>query len=244
MIGELVELKERIPHAHWEQIVEKIRSIVLSDFASEPPLLQNPKPLLSSKGRPTKRQARTRAIAKLPTGLQKSSSSTKRTPSSWETYEKKARKCRLCGQVNASHDSRNCPKKHQFQPAGSLILPPSSANYRAPSPATSRSIHSLVSAAFESSRSAVPSATPPPFPISLDNIEHDDVEIIELDDVEIQVTSDQSWPTVSFSESIFGPYLTVTTMRPDGHCGFRAIAHAILKCQDDWNDIRTLSSTT
>ena len=28
-------------------------------------------------------------------------------------------------------------------------------------------------------------------------------------------------------------------MRPDGHCGFRAIAHAILKCQDDWNDIRT-----
>ena len=28
-------------------------------------------------------------------------------------------------------------------------------------------------------------------------------------------------------------------MRPDGHCGFRAIAHAIFKCQDDWNDIRT-----
>ena len=28
-------------------------------------------------------------------------------------------------------------------------------------------------------------------------------------------------------------------MRPDGHCGFRAIAHSILRCQYDWNDIRT-----
>ena len=28
-------------------------------------------------------------------------------------------------------------------------------------------------------------------------------------------------------------------MRSDGHCGFRAIAHAICKCQDNWNDIRT-----
>ena len=62
---------------------------------------------------------------------------------------------------------------------------------------------------------------------------------MELDDVEIQVTFDQSWPMVSFSGSAFGPYLTITTVRPDGHCGFREIAHAILKCQDDWNDIRT-----
>ena len=67
----------------------------------------------------------------------------------------------------------------------------------------------------------------------------DDVEIIELNNVDIQVTFDQSWPTASFSGRAFGPHLTVTTMRPDGHCGFRAIAHAIFKCQDDWNDIRT-----
>ena len=76
-------------------------------------------------------------------------------------------------------------------------------------------------------------------PISLCNIDLDDVEIIELDDVDNQVAFDQSRPTVSFSESTFGPYLTVTAMRPNGHCWFRAIAHAILKCQDEWNDIRT-----
>ena len=75
------------------------------------------------------------------------------------------------------------------------------------------------------------SAIPSPLPISLDNIELDD-------NLEIQVTFDQSQPTVSFSESAFGPHLTVTAMRPDGHCGFRAIAHAIFKCQDNWNDIR------
>ena len=28
-------------------------------------------------------------------------------------------------------------------------------------------------------------------------------------------------------------------MQPDSHCGFRAIAHALLDHQDDWNDIRT-----
>ena len=28
-------------------------------------------------------------------------------------------------------------------------------------------------------------------------------------------------------------------MRSDGHCGFRAIAHAICNCQDNRNDIRT-----
>ena len=28
-------------------------------------------------------------------------------------------------------------------------------------------------------------------------------------------------------------------MQPDGHCVFRAIAHAVLDHQDDWNDIRT-----
>ena len=59
------------------------------------------------------------------------------------------------------------------------------------------------------------------------------------DDVEIHTAFEQSRPTASFSENAFGTYLTVTAMRPDGHCGFRAIAHAILKCQDDWNDIRT-----
>ena len=74
-------------------------------------------------------------------------------------------------------------------------------------------------------------------PISPDNIELDDVEMIELD-IDIQVTFDHSWPTVSFSESAFGAYLTVIAMWPDGHCGFHAIAHAILKCHDDWNDIR------
>ena len=86
----------------------------------------------------------------------------------------------------------------------------------------------LDTAASESSQSVVqiPSAVSSPLPV-------------QVDDAEIQVTFDQSWPTVSFSESAFGPYLTVTTMRPDGHCGFRAIARAILKCQDDWNDIRT-----
>ena len=76
-------------------------------------------------------------------------------------------------------------------------------------------------------------------PISLCNIDLDDVEITELDDVDNQAALDQSRPTVSFSESTFGPYLTVTAMRPTGHCGFRAIAHAIFKCQDEWNDIRT-----
>ena len=93
------------------------------------------------------------------------------------------------------------------------------------------SVLSSVSAASESAQSVVPSAIPSPLPISLDNIELDD-------NLEIQVTFDQSQPTVSFSESALGPYLTVTAMRPDGHCGFRAIAHAIFKCQDNWNDLR------
>ena len=31
----------------------------------------------------------------------------------------------------------------------------------------------------------------------------------------------------------------VTPMKPDGHCGFRTIAHAVLDHQDDWNDIHT-----
>ena len=61
----------------------------------------------------------------------------------WETYEEKARKYRLCGRVNAGHDSRNCPKKPQNQ---------------SPLPVTSQSALSSVSAAFESSQSAVPSA--------------------------------------------------------------------------------------
>ena len=62
-----------------------------------------------------------------------------------------------------------------------------------------------------------------PLPISLGNIELDDVEIIELEDVDIQVTFNQSQLMVSFSESAFDLFLTVTTMRPDGHYGFRQL---------------------
>ena len=92
IIEELKNLKERLPYLHWERISEKIRSTVHSNFTSEPVLLQNPKPLLSSKGRPTESQARIRAVtvarSSTSSELQRSSSSTKRIPSSWEMYEK------------------------------------------------------------------------------------------------------------------------------------------------------------
>ena len=110
MIKKLKDLKTRHPHAHWERIAEKIRSTVHRNFATEPALLQNPKPFLSSKGRPTESQVQMRAVARLKTSSQKSSSSTKRIPSSWEKHEKGARNRRLCVRVNAGHDSRNCPK--------------------------------------------------------------------------------------------------------------------------------------
>ena len=48
-----------------------------------------------------------------------------------------------------------------------------------------------------------------PLTISLNNIELDDVEIIELEDVDIHITFDQSQPTVSISESAFDPFLMV-----------------------------------
>ena len=122
-------------------------------------------------------------------------------------YDKQARKCRLCRWVNAGHDSRNFPKKHQYKTAQSTVS-------------------SAVS-------SAVCSTVLFPLPISLEKKALDDAEIMELDNLDIQVTFDQSRPTASFSESAFGPHRTVPTMRPDGHRGPWATAHAIPKRQDD-----------
>ena len=50
-----------------------------------------------------------------------------------------------------------------------------------------------------------------PLPISLNNLELNNVEIIELGDVDIQVTFNQSQPMVFFNESAFDPFLMVTT---------------------------------
>ena len=130
-------------------------------------------------------------------------------------------------QQPSSHHSQRFPRRfHPHSQRFSRRFHPQSAV-----PSEISSLQSAVPSAISSLQSAVPSAISSQLSIRLDNI--------QLDDVDIQVTFDQSWPTVSFSKSAFGPYLTVTAMRPDGHYGFQAIAHAILKCQDDWNDIRT-----
>ena len=134
------------------------------------------------------------------------------------------------------HDRRNCPQK-QLQANDFLEVLPSADHCSlsvTPSVASSRSAVSLISATLAP---AVPSTAsmPSPLPFSLDDIG------LASDDTssdDIAITQSRSLPKALFSDSVFGPYVTIIPMDGDGNCGFRAIAQGLFKQQKDWHLIR------
>ena len=120
MIEELKSLKERRPDVHWERIVKKIKDTSIRRFylrtctSAEPQTASLIK--RSTNRKPSTDEGCCSKVVNLLTDSdikQLNEENTKQLGN----VRQKGKKCRLCGCVNAGHDSRNCPKKHQYKTA-------------------------------------------------------------------------------------------------------------------------------